>query len=1114
MKSKFTLLTLLFMAGVFRLLAVPMSGTYTVGGTTPAFPTLQRAIDTLAARGLSGPVVFDIRPGTYNGQVNIGNITGVSAANTITIESETHDSTSVILTDTSSLSTGNFLFHVFGTDRLILKHLTLHRIGTVTNCTVVNLASNSKYFKMLNCVVKNDFTTGTADEQSLVYFPLGSSGDSTITFDHNVFVNGSWGLYLYGQSVNAHYVNPQITNNIFQDQSYRAIDINYCTSPVIENNTISSSNPAFTYEQIYLNRIYHNLQINNNHLIGSQNGDGIYLDSVICDSGTPGLISNNFIQPAGAAGTSNGISFADTRRVNTYNNTINVTSTGANSAGFNLGTGDTSLNFRNNIVVNDSGGVTFYLTNANIISNISTDYNDLYISGNSTVLAFNGTSYDSTLAQWQATTGQEANSVSGDPLFVAPPDLHVTSAAVNNLGQHLTQVMTDIDGDSRNVTTPDMGADEFTPMNNNLAALSFVLPVDMAFGDSTMVIAVEIKNFGLLTQTGFSVKANITGAVNTTLTQNYPGNLLSNGVDTVYFTTTINTYAGGTINIVAYTSLVSDQLHLNDTIRESFTLLPNENVGAIRFISPSKVSCGDSAMSVAIVIRNFGQPSQTGFNLTAEITGDVTTTLTQLYTDTLLSNTEDTVYFSTTINTFAGGSISIVAYSSLSIDQDNSNDTISSSFTIVPIPNAPSVQSPQTVCDNAVTITGTADSTDILLWYDQPAGGNLLFAGNDFSPALTSDTTFYVESHSGGGGVGCLRITEAQPEDFPLATGDYIEISNLSAIAIDATGYTVLAGDNTADINLYNSSVWHLGNFNAGEVQWSSDVTGAQFYWGTNLQWNNGAEGWVLILDSNNAPVDFLPFEWDSTSIANMAVVYLGDTIRPGTMWSGPGVTTCSANNELTMSRIGSGDNDMASDWSCDSVSPGLQNVHLDPVFAFCGIGFCGSPRIPVSVLLATGVTPVNLGPDTVVANNDSLLLDAGAGYTSYLWSTGETTQTIYAMQGSYWVSVTGGANNCTYNDSININTPVQVRDLFNDDNVSLYPNPANNKLTVRINPNAIHDAIFRITDIEGRVLQVRNPNAVNGLIEFDLTSLSNGFYYLQIISGNKTGTKKFTVSH
>ena len=45
--------------------AQPMSGSYTAGGTSPDFVTLQDAANALKSQGVSGPVFINIRPGTY-----------------------------------------------------------------------------------------------------------------------------------------------------------------------------------------------------------------------------------------------------------------------------------------------------------------------------------------------------------------------------------------------------------------------------------------------------------------------------------------------------------------------------------------------------------------------------------------------------------------------------------------------------------------------------------------------------------------------------------------------------------------------------------------------------------------------------------------------------------------------------------------------------------------------------------------------------------------------------------------------------------------------------------------------------------------------------------------
>lgn len=69
------------------------------------------------------------------------------------------------------------------------------------------------------------------------------------------------------------------------------------------------------------------------------------------------------------------------------------------------------------------------------------------------------------------------------------------------------------------------------------------------------------------------------------------------------------------------------------------------------------------------------------------------------------------------------------------------------------------------------------------------------------------------------------------------------------------------------------------------------------------------------------------------------------------------------------------------------------------------------------------------LGNDTTVCNN-GLVLDAGPGFATYLWSTGDTTQTLFAdSTGTYSVEVYDGGT-CIGWDTI----AVTVQHVFNDD--------------------------------------------------------------------------------
>jgi uncharacterized protein (TIGR02145 family) len=75
-------------------------------------------------------------------------------------------------------------------------------------------------------------------------------------------------------------------------------------------------------------------------------------------------------------------------------------------------------------------------------------------------------------------------------------------------------------------------------------------------------------------------------------------------------------------------------------------------------------------------------------------------------------------------------------------------------------------------------------------------------------------------------------------------------------------------------------------------------------------------------------------------------------------------------------------------------------------------------------------VPTVNLGPDGSICPGTSTTLDAGAGFTTYLWSTGATTRTITVLvAGTYSVTVT--KTGCTANDAVSISlytvTPVNL---------------------------------------------------------------------------------------
>jgi hypothetical protein len=85
----------------------------------------------------------------------------------------------------------------------------------------------------------------------------------------------------------------------------------------------------------------------------------------------------------------------------------------------------------------------------------------------------------------------------------------------------------------------------------------------------------------------------------------------------------------------------------------------------------------------------------------------------------------------------------------------------------------------------------------------------------------------------------------------------------------------------------------------------------------------------------------------------------------------------------------------------------------------------------------------VNLGPDITISYGNTITLDAGPDGFSYLWNTGETTQTITVpiyLVGNYSVTVDVG-NGCMLSDAVCVGTSQYVWTGFKDSN---YNDPDN----------------------------------------------------------------------
>jgi hypothetical protein len=185
------------------------------------------------------------------------------------------------------------------------------------------------------------------------------------------------------------------------------------------------------------------------------------------------------------------------------------------------------------------------------------------------------------LATVQALTGKEANSVSGNPQYLATNNVHINPAigtVVESAGQAITGITTDIDGDLRNATTPDIGADEgnFTIiLVNDMQATAFVNPTNGgALGTSTFSPQASFSNNGSATQTSVTVRYRIIDSLSVEVYNQTSVIASIAGGNTTVVTFPSTSLPIGTYTIKAKSELGTDQVLANDEISGTVTVEP------------------------------------------------------------------------------------------------------------------------------------------------------------------------------------------------------------------------------------------------------------------------------------------------------------------------------------------------------------------------------------------------------------------------------------------------------------------------------------------------------------------------------------------------------------
>jgi hypothetical protein len=621
-----------------KALCTQMSGAYTINALAAASSTNFQSFTAFANQincgGISGPVIVTVAAasGPYNEQIQLGQIIGSSSVNTITING---NGQTLIFNSTSPSFPSTLELN--GTDYLTVDNLLVEGTGPTyaLACHLWNQA-NSNTFN--NCT----FTVpaGTALGTHVPFSLSGSQTSATVngdcgnlnTVSNSTLNNGANGYNLYGGSTAGVTTGNKVLNCLIKDFNVNGIISFNNTSAEFTGNTIERPTrvgPSSIPKGVILAAGTQSATVSYNKIrnlfggaVGTSQAYGIQT-TVNPAVGFENRIINNLIYQFVSNNQIYGIDINVGGNARIFHNTIifdDLTSTATQQTyGIFVGASGSACEVKNNnIYINRSGnGTKQCLSFSSGLA--ACDHNNLFNSspaGTNYIGFSNPTGY-STLALWNlAFPAYDLNSKSVDPLSLNPSvgDFTPQNGSLNNTGTPVG-VTTDINAALRSLTTPDIGAYEFSPVNFD-AAISWVSPVSPGILGSVPVV-VSVTNNQSTVITDLVLAYNDGGA---DVTQTFSGLNITNGNSQQFtFTTNYTVTAAGTLNAkIISANGSSDGNSLNDItsynlcigVVGTFTIDAGQPASASNFISfnsaIASLACGIGGPVVFNVVAASG----------------------------------------------------------------------------------------------------------------------------------------------------------------------------------------------------------------------------------------------------------------------------------------------------------------------------------------------------------------------------------------------------------------------------------------------------------------------------------------------------------------------------
>ncbi len=573
---KFVAVSGLMVMGAYSANAQLAGGTYTINsGAATGGTNYNNFTDAALAlgSGILGDVTFNVVAGSgpYTERLILPNIPGTGPDGIGGFNYVTFNGNGNTLQYAATSSTARSTVFFNGMDYVILDSLTIKTTGTsygwgihfynqsnnniVRNCTIDCGTSTSSNF---NGVIMSGSLSS--------YWSFGNSED--LTFEDNTFEGGYHGARIYGAGTSNYRSGYTFTGNTFSCYYYGVYF--YYTEDLIVHDNLFTKDASFSSNFGYNCYIGYSSNIDVQRNLFQKSGfAGLYMRYVNYYNAptSNSTVANNIVEGEWmGTSTRYGIYMYRVDDLDYVYNSINISPAGSGTLyGVYYYYSDASV--QNNSFRFEGTGTT------NLVFSFGStgtfNYNNFYSENTGARYYWSGTYYYS-WANFLSGSSTNANSLFTDPDYTSDTDLFPLSATLDGNATPVG-VTTDYTGATRNATTPDIGAFEYTPPQNDAGVTTLIQPV--AVCPDTNTIVVLVKNAGALPLTSFDVYYSVLGGTYTGITQgpvSVSGVSIIPGGDTAITLSSAFIMAGNTAyTINAWTSNpnnTTDDRMSNDTL--------------------------------------------------------------------------------------------------------------------------------------------------------------------------------------------------------------------------------------------------------------------------------------------------------------------------------------------------------------------------------------------------------------------------------------------------------------------------------------------------------------------------------------------------------------------